>query len=340
MTELENLVRGLALGDWLEVAGSVFGVALVTWLLAWQVGRRLRGRTSLGLHGLERLAAPLSLLATVLILSSRSERAPPFLSEVVETLAIVGAFWLAARTLDVVWMSGRRSARLRKSPAAGELLLAGRYLGRLVLVLTLVGVLVVRFGAARQLTFVLTALTAALAFAARDPIRNAIAFVTMIFDTPFHIGDRVRLVAYRGGEDVVGEVIDITLMSTTVLTNRQTRVSVSNVSVGQLRVENLSVADRRWLELAIPVPSELTAAEIRVACDAIQADFEGSAHLAEGRPPRVWLSGFDATTRLKAAVWLGRSADRRAAQHELLLMMRARLERPAGEQEGQKSRGD
>jgi hypothetical protein len=35
--------------------------------------------------------------------------------------------------------------------------------------------------------------------------------------------------------------------------------------------------------------------------------------------------------RLKAAVWLSRSADRRAAQRDLLLIMLARLQRPDGE---------
>ena len=46
---------------------------------------------------------------------------------------------------------------------------------------------------------VLGGLGAALAFAARDPIRNVFAFAYMVLDPPFQLGDRVRMEEFRGG---------------------------------------------------------------------------------------------------------------------------------------------
>ena len=51
----------------------------------------------------------------------------------------------------------------------------------------------------------------------------------------------------------VGDVTDISLSSTTVRTHDHTIVLISNVMVVQLRVENLSAADRRRLELEVPI---------------------------------------------------------------------------------------
>jgi hypothetical protein len=97
--------------------------------------------------------------------------------------------------------------------------------------------------------------------------------------------------------------------------------------VGQLRVENLSAADRRRLELALPVADDLSAEELRDTCDAVEADLRGSPHVSSFRPPRVWISLVDQGLHLKASAWLRRAADERDAQRDLLLAIRARLQR-------------
>jgi len=325
--QLPDVLRTSLWWERLIALASVLAVALVTWLVTRWVARR-HGRTILGLHGLEQLAAPLSMLAAAgagVLAHSFAPTDRPLIALMLEVLGIAGAFWLAWRMLDVAWTNGRTSARLRHSPGIRAGLLGARHVGRLALFLTFATVVAVRLGATRQLYLVLTGLAAAFTFAARDPIRNAIASVTMFVDPPFHIGDRVRIVSYRGGEDTVGEVIDISVFATSIRTRQHTMVVISNVSVGELRVENLSAADRRRLELVLPIPSGLDRDEIQALCDALERDLNDSEYASPQRAPRVWITGLGDGLQLKASVWLRRAADRRAAQRDLLLAMHARL---------------
>jgi MscS family membrane protein len=288
----------------LAALGSVLGVALATWIAARVLARALTTGTKVGIAGLDGIAAPLSLLVATGVAAfgiARPSQAetPPLIGLALGVLGIVGGFWLAQRCLDVAWKTAKERARVQ-GRHVDDALLVGRSLGRVVLIVCAAAV-AVRLGATEQLYFVLTALGAALAFAARDPIRNAIAFVSMVTDPPFHVGDRVRLVDLRGGEDVTGEVVALSLTGTTIETDRRTHVVLSNVTVGQLRVENLSAADRRRLELALPVADDLSAEELRDTCDAVEADLRGSPHVSSFRPPRVWISLVDQGLHLKAS---------------------------------------
>lgn len=324
--------------EWSVVLGGALALVLAIWLAARWIAHRLHGGTTLGLRGVDRLPAPLALLAAIAaawIALSHLEATTPTLGTIFDVLAIGGGFWLAARIVDVVWATGKKSARLRSVPAAGSALLAGRYLGRVALVLAAATSIAVRLGATSQLYIVLTALGAALAFAARDPIRNAVAFVAMVLDPPFHLGDRVRIVDFRGGEEAVGEVVRLTLSAVTIRSNDHTMVVLSNLSVGSLRVENLSAADRRRLELAVPIARDLSAEAVRGSCEAIERELRGSPHLARGRDPRVWLSGYDDGLRLEASVWLRRAADRREAERDLFLAIRAELDAAIGDRDRQ-----
>jgi small-conductance mechanosensitive channel len=327
--EIPEIVRTSPLWARLAAIAGVLGIAVATFFITRGVGRRYRGKTAFGLQGLERLAGPLSLLAglgATSIALGRSSRDPPLLAETVEAVAIFGAFWLAARAIDVGWATGVRSARLRALPIAQGALLVVRQFGRLFIFVGFVSVLAVRFGATEQLYLVLTGLAAALAFAARDPIRNAIAFASMVLDPPFHMGDQVRLGDFRGGEEASGEIVAITLTGTKIKTRRGTVVVVSNVVVGQLRVENLSAPDRRRLELELPVPERMATSELRAACDAIEGDLREKGYVSEARAPRVWISGLPGGLRVKASVWLRQTVHRREAQRDLVLTMRAQLE--------------
>jgi MscS family membrane protein len=325
--EVTDVLRS---SSWWERAVTLGSVALIT-LSSWGIGRwlarRLSGKTRFGLRRLDRLIAPVTMLvglgASLLPLSS-SQRGPRILSELLEVLAIIAIGWFAARVLDVIWATGTHSARLRRQPAALAALLVGRHLGKLVVGAVVLTVVIVRLGGGDQLYLVLAGLVTALAFAARDPIRNAIAFIAMMLDPPFRVGDQVRFSDYRSGEDTVGEVTDISLSSTTVRTQRDTLVVIANVMVGQLRVENLSAADRRRLELEIPL-SGLSTEAIRTACEKIEHDLQESSHVAPSRAPRVWITGVSEGLRLKASLWLRRAADRRTAERDLLLAIDARL---------------
>lgn len=326
------MVQASPLWERLVAVGIVLAVALLTWIAARAVGRRMRGKTRFGLHALDRLAGPLSLLAAVGSAAGITiwvpGPTPPLLEALLQVLGITAAFWLAARAIDVLWATGRQSARLRGQPGAGAVLLVGHHIGKVVVVIGLLAALAVRFGATEQLYLFLTAVAAAATFAARDPLRNAVAFASMVLDPPFRMGDHVRITDFRGGEITDGEVVAISLTGVTVQTRQRTHVVIANVEVLRLRIENLSAADRRRLELAVPISSELPAGFVRAACERIEADLRESPYTSGERPPRVWLSGAGGVPQIKASLWLRRGTNRREAQHALLLAFRERLEPP------------
>lgn len=310
--------------------GAVLVIALLTFVLARWVGRLLKGSTRLGLRGLERLAAPVTLF--VLAVSAAGLMAPTavdpeVLSFTAEVLAIFAGFWLFSRALEVFWTTGEHSARLRHNSVARAALMSARNLGKVIVWVGAAVTLAVKFGAASHLYLLLGGIGAGLAFAARDPIRNAFAFANLLMDPPFHLGDRVRLEEFRGGVAAEGTVLSISLSSVTIETDRHTQVFISNVRLGELRVENLSVADRRRLELVVPVPMELSTEALRTACDEIEADLREHSQVSDTHAPHVWISGAPGGLLLKTSLWLRKASRRREAQRDLLLLIRGRMER-------------
>lgn len=316
-----------SLEDRIIAVVAVLLLSFATWLVARWAAWQMKERTRLGLRGLERLAGPLSLLTLAgggqLVIWQVEE--PPVVKSVLDLLLIVAGLWLAVRLLDAVFETGKRSARLRADPVAGAALLTAHHVAKAVVVLSVIAVIAVRLGAAEQLYLALGALGAALVFAARDPIRNAVAFVAMIIDPPFHVGDRVHIGDFRGGSDVEGTVMDINLGSITVRTRSRSLVVVTHATLLTLRVENLSAANRRRLEFILPVPPDMPPEDVREACDAIEKELRDSPQVVEERRPHVWVTGLGDGLHLKASLWLKRGTDRRQAQRDLLLAANARL---------------
>lgn len=231
-----------------------------------------------------------------------------------------------ASLLAVAWSTGRRSARLRRQAGAGTVLLASRQLGKAALLLILIVLFSIRIGVAEQLYVALGVIGAAIAFAARRPIANAFAFAEMIFHPPFLIGDRVRISDFRGGEVVEGEVVGISLTTVTVRTKRRTMIVMDNARIGELRVEKLSMSNRRRLEFSLPILETIPSEKLRSACAIIEDDLRNSSYVSDFRAPHVWISGYSDGLRLKASAWLRQGVDRREAQSELFLAIRARFE--------------
>lgn len=309
--------------------GSILLVALVTFVLARWLARLLKGTTRFGLHGLERLAAPVTMLVTVVatwMSLLRTTRDPPIVALGIELLGAVGVFWFGSRMLDVAWKTGKKSARLRRQPGASSFLLAIRNLGKTALAMGAIAVLAVRLGVSEQLYISLGAIGAALAFAARAPIANAVAFADLSFNPPFRIGDRIRVSDFRSGEPTEGEVVGISLSAVKIRSKKRTTVAIPNALFGQLRVENLSTANRRRLEFELPIARSLSAEKLRVACEAIEGDLRASTLVSDYRDPQVWISGYAEGMRLNASAWLRHGMDRLDAQRELLLTIRARFD--------------
>lgn len=327
--EISRIVKDTHLWEFLITLASLLLVGVLTLVVARRLARWLSGKTRFGLRGLHRLAAPMTALViglVALLAINLTVREPPIIGELlVELVTAIAAFWVGARGIDVIWATISASARLRTRRRIASLLLVLRHLGKLLLTFTAVSVLAVQLGAGQQLYVILAALAAGFAFAARDPIRNAVAFAAMALDPPFQVGDRVRVSDYRSGESSVGTVTDISLSAVTMLTRQQTHIVIANIMLQQLRIENLSAADRRRLQFELPAGGLGTEA-LRETCDAIESDLREHPGVAPEPVPRVWLAGTGDGLQVKASLWLRRGADRREVQRDVLVGMSARLE--------------
>lgn len=74
----------------------------------------------------------------------------------------------------------------------------------------------------------------AIAFAAQSTVANLFGTITILLDTPFKIGDRVRI------NTIEGSVEDIGFRSTRVRTASNTLVSIPNSMVANVQIDNLS----------------------------------------------------------------------------------------------------
>ena len=77
-------------------------------------------------------------------------------------------------------------------------------------------------------------------FSSRNTISNAIAGILLLSSRPFKIGDRVRT---TNNEDLIGDVIEISLLYTKIMTVRNELVSIPNQTLLQNQIVNYSGLD-------------------------------------------------------------------------------------------------
>ncbi|HQH99801.1 MAG TPA: mechanosensitive ion channel family protein [Deltaproteobacteria bacterium] len=127
----------------------------------------------------------------------------------------------------------------------------------------------------------------AVAFAAKDSIGNFLGSLTILFDRPFTVGDRIVI----DGND--GTVEEVGFRSTRIRTLTGSQVTIPNEKVINTMVENIGRRPyTRWLtNLAIPAgtPPDKAERAVNIIRDILQ-DHEG---MNPDCPPRVYISGFN-----------------------------------------------
>lgn len=206
---------------------------------------------------------------------------PPLPEIAPEMLLEVGVALLLSLGLYLVASVARR--RVRRSPRRWAALLdLGLQYGAIAS-----GVVLVAQALGLDLTALLATAgfaTVALGFAAQKSLSNLIAGLFLLFDRPFAPGDTVEL------DGRLGEVVEITLMSTLVRTFDNLLVRLPNEKVLDATIVNLTRFPTRRVDvpIALPVGVDLPATE-QLLRDALAALPEVLIEPA----PEVWLVGLD-----------------------------------------------
>ncbi len=162
------------------------------------------------------------------------------------------------RTLDVLVKAYRE--RLTDSERQAELepaILLLTRLARILLIVIIVVITLAHFGInVAALTAAVGLAGLALSLAAKDTIADAIAGMLILFDKPFRVGDRIEIEE----ANTWGDVTDIGLRSTRILTPDNRLIIVPNSIIGSNQVINYSYPDpfyRIQLDVAIAYDTDI-----------------------------------------------------------------------------------
>jgi len=172
----------------------------------------------------------------------------------------------------------------------------------LLVVLTVLAALTVLDHFGVEVTTLLATLgvgSLAVALAAQATLRDAISGVMILLDRPYRIGDRVLLPA----QEIYGDVIDIGLRSTRILTRDHRVVTIPNSLMTEGMIINYAYPDDRLrMDLPVGVAYGSDLAHVReVLLEAVRG-IEG---VLEEPPPRVLVRGFgDSAVNLIIRLWV------------------------------------
>ncbi len=144
----------------------------------------------------------------------------------------------------------------------------------------------------------------AVALAAQETISNMISGFVIMADRPFRVNDIIEL---SGGE--YGEVTEIGLRSTKILTMDLTMIVVPNSQIGSSQIVNYSYPDNK-LRLKIPV-GVAYGTDLKTATKALKDVAKKQRHVLERPAPRVHLTSFsDFSLSIVLYVWIDSHRDR------------------------------
>jgi MscS family membrane protein len=168
-------------------------------------------------------------------------------------LIVFGVTWLLMKIIGIA--TNFAVVRLKRLRSSDKIALAS-LLGRLSQIgVLIIGALIVLYLAGVNLTAALTGLGIggiALAFAAQKTLENLFGGIMIISDRPLRIGDFCNI-----GE-VTGNVVDIGLRSTRILTLERTIMTIPNGQLATMNLENYTLRDKFWFHPTIALGHDTT----------------------------------------------------------------------------------
>ena len=220
-------------------------------------------------HMVKAMSGPLSgmFFLAVLYLASLLLHLPPgtniFLRKTVVLASIFLGGIIGIRLLDlffVHWM--QPLARSSQNKLDDQLVLFGRRVSKVIFVMLLFLFMLDQAGL--DVASLLAGLGIgglAVALSAQETLGNVLGSLQIMTDRPFAVGDFVRSSGH------FGEVVDIGLRSTKMMTRSGVRVVIPNKKIAENEIENVSVHGNLAVELRLGLVYDTTADELQNACD-------------------------------------------------------------------------
>ncbi len=120
----------------------------------------------------------------------------------------------------------------------------------------------------------------ALALFGFSPVQNALAGFTLMRADPFDVGDRVKI-----GDDLVGDVVALSLSLTTIRTLRNETVQFPNESLLRTPITNFTRSKPYAIFLEVPVPFDVGHERVRELLVRASSETDG---IVKARPPEVF----------------------------------------------------
>lgn len=157
----------------------------------------------------------------------------------------------------------------------------------------------------------------AVALAAQQSLRDVISGILLVFDRPYTIGDRIFIPqAEVLGGDVLGDVMDIGLRSTRIITRDNRLVIVPNSVMAETLIVNLAYPDRR-LRLDVPV-GVAYGTDIEGVRQVLIDSVRPLSGILPEPPPRVLVRELgDSAIFLRVRCWIDSYADLRTMQDHI-----------------------
>ncbi len=293
---------------WLDVADvavPLAGGALVGAVLSAVLRRVGRGRPDGLGHEMGRaVALPVGWLAFVLVAWGGLSLWRPAAADAAGALfvlAVAGSALLIDRlTGEVVsWHLHAMTARTGATELHSSLAPLARQLSRGLLVFIALVIVLSNMGV-NVSAFVATAGVASLAFglAAQDTLANIFAGVTILFDRPFRVGDRIEVAG------VIGDVVQIGLRSTRIRDFNNNHVVIPNKDVTANQLTNRAYPNLMMAiqaKVGVGYSTDIALAKQRML-DVLKANPEILADPA----PAVYFTGFgDSALNLELWAYIG-----------------------------------
>ncbi|MGD9366171.1 MAG: mechanosensitive ion channel family protein [Desulfobacteraceae bacterium] len=138
----------------------------------------------------------------------------------------------------------------------------------------------------------------AVALAAKDSIANFFGTLTILFDKPFQVGDRIVINNYDGSVEHVG------FRSTRIRLLNGHLVSIPNEKVVNSEVENIGQRPNiRWLS-QIGITYDTSAEKVQEAVSILREILQDHEGMHPDFPPRVYFNGFnDWSLNITVVLW-------------------------------------